>query len=538
MKFLSHQQIQRLLTIGAVLVLVIVLIPLIGLLLGLWAGPQHPFMGASASLADIFRQAGVLKLLVNTVSLAAIVSIFSTLVGLWFAWVEQRAQYPGVKLLGVCNLLPLAMPSFVIALTLRETFAPSSFFGTLFHLPVFSGFVAAAIVLTISTLPYSQLLLSAALKRGSLSEEEAARCLGAAKHSVFWHVVLPKLRPSFAFAWLISILYVISDFGAVAILDTPVLTWRLYQAVGYQQLSQATLLGFVIMVFSIPVLFIARALHGVALEITQVGNPRPTVRHRLQLPTLIATYSLHVLVIGLGVLLPVLTLGLWVYRGWLHQLVFAPILPPIVDTLAVSIPSALGIAVLALLPAWAVARSTGRYSGWLIEQSTYITSCLPGILLAFGLMLTSLFVSRLSTNPAFVYQLILNSGILLFLGYAMRFIAEAYAGLKSAILLFDPRLTEIARTLNTPVWTYLTKVFIPSLMPGLTVAFILVLMNLVKELPVSLLLGSAMGLRTLSYQVYDYYQQAFLHDAGLAGLVILLLSFTLLTLTLRWRRHV
>ena len=136
-----------------------------------------------------------------------------------------------------------------------------------------------------------------------------------------------------------------------------------------------------------------------------------------------------------------------------------------------------------------------------------------------------------------IYQLILNSGILLFIGYAMRFIAEAYAGVKSAILLFDPRLTETARILNTPRWTYLTKVFIPALMPGLTVAGILVLMNLVKELPVSLLLGGAMGIRTLSYQVYDYYQQAFLPDAGLAGLVILSLSFTLLTLTLRWRRH-
>ncbi len=60
---------------------------------------------------------------------------------------------------------------------------------------------------------------------------------------MFQEIVLPRLRPALALGGLLSMLYAVSDFGAVAVLDVPVLTWRLYDAVRGQEIARAAMLG-------------------------------------------------------------------------------------------------------------------------------------------------------------------------------------------------------------------------------------------------------------------------------------------------------
>ena len=69
-------------------------------------------------------------------------------------------------------------------------------------------------------------------------------------------------------------------------------------------------------------------------------------------------------------------------------------------------------------------------------------------------------------------------------------------------------------------------------------AFVLALLAVLKELPVTLLLGGAMGVQTLAFRVWDRYREALFHDAGLAGLLLVGLALVALMGTLRWRRHV
>ena len=529
---------QRLILLGAVLIIFVTAIPLLGLIASLFNPPSNPFVLEPPTLGALFQQTGALILLGNTLALALLVSGFSVGIGLWLAWVEQRTVYPGVKWLGILDLLPLAMPGFLLAIALQGSLGPGGVIGSIFNLPPFRGFFPTVIVLTLSLTPYAQLIISAALKRGSVAEEEAARGLGATRAKIFCRIIFPRLRPSFAFAWLIIVLHVLGDFGAPAILDAQVFTWRLYQAVSHQQLYQATLFGVIMMAIAIPLVLLARYIHGEFPKLTQVSNPRPTRRHVLGWPAKITTYLLHALIIGLGVILPLITLLSWIYQAWAHDIAFASLATPIRDTFKVTVLSAPIIVLLALLPAWIAARGPYKRLGLLLEQGTYLVSSLPGILLAFGSMITVLLIARFIQDGAWLYHLILSSGILLLLGYIMRFLSEAYAGVKSAILLFDQRLSDSARLLNVGLWRYTTQIMLPALRPGLIVSLTLVLIGLIKELPITLLLGGAMGLRTLSYQVYDYYSLALLHDAALAGIVILLVSFSLLIITLRWRRHV
>ena len=127
-------------------------------------------------------------------------------------------------------------------------------------------------------------------------------------------VIFPRIRPALALSALISLLYAISDFGAVAVLDCPVLTWRLYGAVKGQQLVEATLLGVSVLAVTVPLFALGRVLHG-ADSAGAVANPRPPAPRRPGPTVLGLTYALHALIIGLGVLLPVLTMLDWIRGG-------------------------------------------------------------------------------------------------------------------------------------------------------------------------------------------------------------------------------
>ncbi len=461
----------------------------------------------------------------RTLGLALSVSVLSVIFGTLLAYFFMRTHYFGRHVLAILGLISLAMPSYILAATLRDILSQ-----------VFTGFFPVLLTLVVITTPYVQLLVSASLARLSCSEEEAARTLGATRLEIFFKIILPHTRPSIALAFLITILYTISEFGAVSVLNYPVLTWRLYQAVDYQQLAQASLLGASLITLGVPLFILSRLLHGEVPQITQLANPREAARYRLTIWTRCLAYSVHALIIGFGILLPILVLGTWVWQGLENHLAFAPIGTALWDSLRIAFCAASFIVLLSFIPASFVAKNP-KGLGRIIEQTTYLTSALPGVLLGFGLMLVALYLAR-GLHHNGLYAALLNSGILLILGYTLCFLAQAYAGIKTAILRLDPRQYDSARTLGASNIRYFIKIAFPSLRPGIAIAFVLVFLAVLKELPVTLLLGGAMGLRPLSFRVFDRYQEAFLYDAGLAGLVLLLLSFAMMAIILRWRTQV
>ena len=168
-----------------------------------------------------------------------------------------------------------------------------------------------------------------------------------------------------------------------------------------------------------------------------------------------------------------------------------------------------------------------------------MTSAFPGILLAFGLLLLALSGARIlaTDNAREVYTMLTASGVLLMAGYATRFLAEAFGSLKTALLQLDSRQADNARTLGVSPWKRLFYVQLPAVKPGIAAAFVICALAITKELPATLLLSGPMGLRPLSVRIFDRYEDAFLADAGLSGLLLTALALTIILMTLKWRRH-
>jgi iron(III) transport system permease protein len=236
------------------------------------------------------------------------------------------------------------------------------------------------------------------------------------------------------------------------------------------------------------------------------------------------------------VAIPISTLALWVGDGLARGLSFVNPLGALTDTFLMATVGAILTTLLAALPAWTVAERhrRGKKSGWM-EDGVYLTSALPGILLALGLILAAL---RLTAHmPTGSYGVLLGSGVLLLLGYSTRFVAEVFAPLRVAFSGLDPRQIESAAVLGAGPIKRLRTVILPAVSPGVVVGLLIGFNAIVKELPVTLLLGGATGLKTLSFRVWDRYNESLWHDAGVAGLLLVGLALASAVLTTRWRRN-
>ena len=476
----------------------------------------------------------LLPLIWRSLALAIGVSALSLCMGTWLAWIENRTDFRGRHLLSLLAVLPLATPSYLIASMVRHEMAPEGSVGKILgRTEAFTGFWPALLVLTVACTPYVHILVSAALQRCPAEEEEAARSLGAGPFRILRTVLFPRLRPSLSFAMVLVSLYVVSDFGAVAILDCEVLTWELYQHRGSRD---AVLLGFGLIAVVIPLLAIVRILHGQA-EVERRVTQRAHHRRPLRGAAWTVSFALLVLVIGLGVFLPVLTLGNWVWMGFSNPNIhFAPILNAAGGTLLYSTLGAILVLCMAFAPAWLTARRGGT-TGTVVENAVYLTSSVPGILIAVGLLQLMLGLKRMFPEANAIWGTLEAGGIFLLIGYGMRFLAQAYAALKPAMLQVNLSAEESARLLGASPWRRFRTLNLPALQPGLWAAYMLVFLGIAKELPITLTL-LPLDHTTLSYRIYSGQEEAVLQNVGLSGIILLVFAIGLQLAIIQWRAHV
>ncbi|MDP6946019.1 MAG: ABC transporter permease subunit, partial [Myxococcota bacterium] len=390
--------------------MLLALLPIAGLVLA-WMTPPALFAPPPLTMARL------LPLVVRTLALALVVSLGATVLGTWIAWVGVMTTYRGRHLLVLGSLLPLAVPSYVLATVTREVLAPAGAIGALLGLRgAMTGFAPAALVLILACAPYVQLMVTATLTRIPAAELEAARGLGASPGRRFRAVVLPRLRPAWALSTLIVVLYVVADFGAVAILDCEVLTWELYKASGSRD---AVVLAFATMACVVPLVAGARLLHGRSVD--DLGTLRETLpREPLTGGAATLTWLAHALLIGWGALLPAVTLAVWVVQGLRHDAVFMALGPSAWWTALYATLGATLTVGIALAPAWLSARGRSRLSG-LVAHGVHLTSSLPGVLVGVGLLHLILALKRhASVGELGLWGGLEAAGIFLILAYAMR----------------------------------------------------------------------------------------------------------------------
>ena len=487
--------------------------------------------GGEDTLATLWRDR-TLVLIQNTILLALAVTASAAVLSLPLAWLTTCTDLPGRRMWSVLAALPIAIPSYVGAFTAVAAFGPRGALQSLLQplfgierLPEIYGFSGAWLVLTLYTYPYIYLSLRGVIGSLDPALEEAARSLGHGPWSTFFRITLPQLRPAMTSGALLTALYVLSDFGAVSLLNFDAFTRVIYNQyrLAFDR-SAAAGLALILAGLTIVIVTAERMSRGPQrYHRSSAGTARPRRQVRLGRWKLVGlAYCGGLALLTLGT--PLAVIGYWLVQALQTGNPLALTWRAAWHSASVSLLAA----ALAVVAAFPIAVLLVRYTGWLsrtVEVPLWIGYALPGIVTALALVS---FGARYLTP---LYQTL----AMLLLAYLIRFLPEAVGSLRASLLQVSPHLEEAGRSLGHPPLRVWLRVTAPLLWPGIASGGTLVFLTTIKELPVTLLL-SPIGYDTLATEVWNATRELFWSHAALPALVLFLVAALPMGI-LTWRQQ-
>jgi iron(III) transport system permease protein len=483
--------------------------------------------GAADDSLDLVFRPRTAQVIGNTFLMALLVGAGAIGIGLPVGLLTARTDLPFRRAFAVLVIVPLAVPSYVLAFAVIAALGPR---GTLAdalvplgieRLPSIYGLPGTVFVLTLATYPYVALAVRAAARRFDPGLLEAARMLGDDDRTAFRRVALPILLPAVTGGALLAILYALADFGSVSLLQFDSLSRAIY--VQYRATFDRSLAAILGLMLAGIALVVALAESRVrAWQPPHVARarsrPMPVMRlGRWRWPA--ALFCTAVVLLALG--LPVGTLVAWLVVGLGQGEPLRLVPGAVLNTLIAGTAAALLALVLAAPVAVLVARWPGRAAS-LVESAVFGAYALPGIVVALAVVFIATGVTP------FLYQ---TFGLLA-LAYAVRFLPQSLGPLRDGLRSVSPRLEESARVLGRrPAGAFLS-VTLPLLRPGLVVGAALVFLTTAKELPMTLILAPT-GFGTLATQVWGAVGDGFYARAAPSALLLVALSLVSLVFLLR-----
>jgi iron(III) transport system permease protein len=508
----------------AVIVVGLVLLPLLYLVIRA--------LGAGERGVALLVDPRTLMVIANSLLLAGGVVLASTLIGVPFAWLTARTNLPGRRFWLVAGLLPLVIPSYIGAMAFIAAFGSKGMLQQLLEpfgvtqLPSIYGFFGAWLAVTFFTYPYVVLPVRAALLNMDPALEETAHSLGFCRKRVFLRVTLPQLRPALAIGMLLSALYTLSDFGAVALMQYDAFTRVIYQQYRNSfDRHAAAILSLILVVIAIALLIVERRVAAAAAKrnfrigVGATRRMRTIDLGKWKLPALAFCAS----IVGIGLVVPLVVLGTWLARTVTHTEAAPDLFAPTLNAIGASGFAAIAAAVLALPLAILAVRSK-RMSGSLV-QLAYLGNGLPGIVVALALVFFA------ANYLPWLYQTL---PVLVF-GYVVRFLPLSVGATRSALSQVNPRIEEAGRSLGQSPLGVARRITFPMIRTGAMGGMALVFLSAMKELPTTLLLMPT-GFKTLATEIWTARDVA--RFSQLAGPSLLLIAVSALSLLFILRRDV
>jgi iron(III) transport system permease protein len=474
------------------------------------------------------------RLLGNTLVLVLGVSVGVTLIGVSLAWLTSLCEFPGRRWLDWALMLPFAVPAYVLAFVFIGLFDFSGpvqtllreWFGSGLRLPRVRSTGGVITVLVLVFYPYVYLLARAAFLAQGKGLMEAARVLGQSPWQAFWRVALPMARPAIGAGLALAIMETLADFGAVAVFNFDTFTTAIYKTwYGFFSLSSAAQLASLLLLGVCLVLYGERRARGAGRPAGE--RPRGKVLYHLHGIKALAATGWCSLVFACAFVIPMLQLLVWFWQRGRFDLDerYAGL---ILHTLYLGGMAALITVCVALLLAFARRLAPTRPVRAAVALAN-LGYALPGSVLAVSIMLAFSYLDSRMVIPLSGWlggsgkPLLLGSLGALLLAYLVRFMAVAYGPLENGLARIRPSLPEASRSLGVGGPALFFRVYLPLLLPGTLSAALLVFVDVLKEMPATLLMRP-FGWDTLAVRIFEMTSEGEWARAALPALTLVLVG--------------
>ena len=512
---------------GVVLTALIVAFPVISVL----SFVLHPAGDVWRHLVDTVLRDYV----VNSLLLMVGVTVGTLLIGVACAWLVTLCRFPGRRFFSWALLLPFAMPAYIIAYTytgmldyagpvqtgLRDWFGWSN---ADYWFPEIRSRGGAIAMLSLVLYPYVYLLARAAFMEQSANTLDTSRTLGCTPWSSFFRVSLPAARPAIIAGLSLALMETLADYGTVQYFGVSTFTTGIFRTwFGLGDSAAAAQLSALLLGFVFVLIFIEQQSRRRARYHNPGGQSKPLPCYTLGG----ARAWLAVLVCGLPLLLgfvvPTSQLAVWSVQT-ARDMVDARFFTLATHTLMLAFTTALIAVGLALFLAYGRRTLASR----VVTASVRVAGmgyAIPGTVIAVGVLLPLAKLDNIvdgfarETFDVSTGLLLSGTWFALVFAYLARFLAVSLNTTDAGLAKVSSNMDDAARTLGCAPMAVVRRVHVPMLRGSLLTAVLLVFVDVMKELPATLVLRP-FNFNTLAVRAYELASDERLADASTAAIAI------------------
>ena len=473
----------------------------------------------------------------HSLTLLAGVGVSVLVLGIGPAWLVTMTRFPGSRILEWALVLPLAMPAYIIAYTytgmldvggplqgwIRESFDLR--FGD-YWFPNVRSLGGAVAMLALVLYPYVYLLSRTAFLEQSVCVLEVSLTLGASPWRAFTRVAIPLARPAIIAGLSLVLMETLADYGTVQYFGVSAFTTGIFRTwFGLGSITAAAQLAAVLMIF---ILFLVLTEHWSR----QQARYHHTSNKYSRLPELqltgwkrVAAMIYRILPVLLGFLIPFIQLSFWAVDTW-HLIDKDSFFTLFMNSLELASITAVIALLLGIFITYSKRlRPTLTLRG--VVRVMGLGYAIPGTVIAVGVLIPFAWFDN--TLDAWMREhfdiatglLLSGTLIAVVFAYLVRFLPVALNTLDAGLGKIKPTMDDVGRSMGLSPLQILRRVHVPLLQGSLLTASLLVFVDVLKELPATLILRP-FNFNTLAIRTYELANQERLAEAASSALLIVL----------------
>ncbi|MGQ0676039.1 MAG: ABC transporter permease [Rhodospirillales bacterium] len=473
----------------------------------------------------------------NTVLLVLGVAAGTAVGGVAAAWLVTMTRFPMSRVLEWALVLPLAMPTYVVAYAYTDFLQTGGTVQTMlreltgwsareYWFPAIRSVPGAIMVMTFTLYPYVYLLARAAFLEQSVCALEVGRTLGCGPWRNFFRVALPLARPAIAGGVALALMETLADFGTVEYFGVQTFTTGIYRTwFGLGEPVAAAQLSAMLMLFVLAVMGLERLTRGQARVHHASARYRPLPRPRLEGWRAALAFAVCAAPLMLGFLLPAAILAR--LAGYDDSFMLGPRL---LGFAANSLILSAAVAALAVPAALLIAYAQRLHPSPTTRLSARVAAlgyAIPGSVIAVGVLIAAGWTDN-TLDRAFKAAFGVSTGLLfsgtvaaMAFGLVVRFLAVALNTVEASLAKIKPSLDQAARNLGLSPAETLGRVHAPLMLGSISTAALLVFVDAMKELPATIILRP-FNFDTLAVQAANLAKDERLASAAIPSLAIVL----------------
>ncbi len=512
--------------ISSLFVSLLVALPILTVFLG--------FFETTTDYFSLLKNTFLLQYISNSILLLVGVLLLSFLFGVGAAYCISFYDFPGVNFFKWALILSFAVPAYIYAYSLTAFFEN---YGTAFtiltslfgeheynkYIPKFDGALGSIISMSFSFFGYVYVLTRASFYYQSQNLIEVGKNLGLSSRQSFLKIILPSARPAIIAGLSLVAMECLSDFGTVSFFSISTLTTGIYNAwISFDDLNTANQLSFILLTFILILFLVENYSRGRAKYHQPTRGVKTIPKIELTGKKSLFALSFCSLLFFFSFVFPVSQMIYWTIK-FPKYFQDIDLLSLNLNTLLLVFLSSFCLIIFSFLTNYGNRVSQSKFLNYL---STFSISgyAIPGVILAVAFITFFSWLSDFSSSLfgfASFKSLFIGSIFALVLAYFVRFFSLSFNGIKSGYLKINQSIDDNAYLLGYSKFKTFTKIHIPYLKNNVFLIGILIGIEIIRELPITLILRP-FNFETFATKAYSYAAQDLLEAAAFPSLCLIM----------------